>query len=281
MIRRRVVPLLAASLVLGACTTFTDHDTAARVGDEVLTQAGFDRLANAAVGQPDAERLEIPMNTARDVLNTWIVTRIVEADVAAAGRTPPEPDTDPDAEPNPFQSLIDEQAAIFDEWLALEGSTEAEFRRAYQRGPTHSEVVCTAHVLVDTAAEADEVLAELDEGRSFAEVAAERSTDTTSAVDGGNLPCATLTDFRNQYIPEYVDAALGADVGEPTEPVESAFGWHVILVRPTDDVVDDPQARALFDDTGVRFRRSARAADIRVDPRFGAFSPERGVIELG
>lgn len=277
MIRRRVVSVLAAALALSACTTFTDNDAAARVGDEVLTQAGFDRLANAAMGQPDADRLTVPIGTARDVLNTWIVTRIVEADVVAAGGTPPGPANGPDA----FQALIGEQEAVFDLWVELDGSTDDEFRAAYERGPTHSEVVCTAHVLVDTRGEADEVVAALAAGAGFADVAAERSTDTVSAADGGNLPCATINDFRNQYVPEYVEAALDASVGVPTDPVESSFGWHVILVRPYDDIADDPDARALFDDTGVRFRRSARAADIRVDPRFGAFSPERGVIELG
>lgn len=277
MIRRRVVLLIAASLGLGACGTFTDDDTAAQVDDEVLSQADFDRLANAAVGEPDAGTVEVPMGTARDVLNTWIVTRIVAADVAANGGSPAEPTDDTDA----FQALLAEQEAVFEEWLELDGASDEEFRDAYQRGPEHSEVVCTAHVLVEDRAEADEVLDDLDAGAEFADVAAERSTDEGSAADGGNLPCATIVDFQNQYIPEFVDAALDAEVGVPTEPVESSFGWHVILVRPFDDIADDPDARALFDDTGVRFRRAARSADVRVDPRFGAFDPDLGVVELG
>ena len=292
MIRRRVVLLVAASFALGACTTFTDNDAAARVEGETLSRSDFDRLANAAAGEPDAERLEIPINLARDVLNTWIVTRIVTDDVVAAGVTPataatPDDRADDRADDgaddgvDAFTALLEEQQAVFEQWLELDGATDEEFRAAYERGPEHSEVVCTAHVLVDTRAEADEVVAELEAGAAFADVALERSTDTGSAMAGGVLPCATITNFRNQYVPEYVDAALDADVGVPTEPVESAFGWHVILVRPLDEIVDDPDARALYDDQGVRFRRSARAADIRVDPRFGAFDPARGVIELG
>ncbi|MEX2626141.1 MAG: peptidylprolyl isomerase, partial [Ilumatobacteraceae bacterium] len=247
MIRRRVVPLLiAASLALGACGTFTDDDAAAQVDGEVLSHADFDRLANAAVGEPDPAddgTVEVPMGTARDVLNTWIVTQIVEADVVGAGGSPAEPVDGPDA----FQALLAEQEALFEQWLELDGASDEKFRAAYERGPEQSEVVCTAHVLVDERAEAEAVLDELDAGADFADVAAERSTDEGSAADGGNLPCATIVDFQNQYIPEYVDAALDAEVGVPTEPVESSFGWHVILVRPFDDIADDPDARALFD----------------------------------
>lgn len=296
MIRRRVVLLVAASFALGACTTFTDNDAAARVEGETLSRSDFDRLANAAAGEPDAERLEIPINLARDVLNTWIVTRIVTDDVVAAGVTPATaatPDDTPDDRADDtvddtvddgvdaFTALLEEQQAVFEQWVELDGATDEEFRDAYERGPLHSEVVCTAHVLVDTRAEADDVVAELEAGAAFADLAAERSTDPGSAVDGGALPCETITNFRNQYVPEYVEAALDADVGVPTAPVESAFGWHVILIRPYDEIADDPTARALYDDQGVRFRRSARVADIHVDPRYGAFDPARGVIELG
>lgn len=277
MIRRRVVLLLAASLGLGACTTLTDNDTAARVDDERLTQAEFDRLANAAAGQPEGERVEVPMQLVRDVLNTWIVTQIVAGDVAEAGITPA---AGPGGQ-GAFDALLAEQDAIFEQWLELDPAPDEEFRAAYEQGPQVSEVVCTAHILVPTEAEADEVVAELTAGADFATLAAERSIDPGSGAEGGVLPCGTLGSFSTQYITEYVEAALDATIGVPTEPVESMFGWHVILVRPWDQVADDPAARAAFDDVGVRFRRAARAADIQVDPRFGAFSPEFGVLELG
>lgn len=274
---RRVVLLLAASLTLGACTTFTDNDLAVRVGDDQLTQAEFDRLAAAALGQPDAERLDVPMPVVREVLNIWIVTSIISADVAAAGLTP----ADGPADDDPLRALQLQQDAVFEQWLELDPSTDDDFRAAYERGPQVSEVVCTKHVLVDTEAEADEVFADLAAGADFTTVAAERSVDPGTGPFGGVLPCTPLDGFVVQFVPEYVDASLAATVGVPTEPVESDFGWHVIVVRPWDEIADDPTARAIFDDVGTRFRRSAGAADIRVDPRYGAFDPEFGVIELG
>jgi hypothetical protein len=277
VIRRRVALLCAATVPLAACATFTDNDVAARVDDAVLDQSEFDLLANTAAGQPDADRVEVPFSTVRDVLNTWIVNRIVIGELEAAGETPePAPPAD-----DALSALLNEQEVVFTQWRELPGATDDEFRAAYQRGPEFSEVACTSHVLVPTRSEADEVVAELDAGADFAEVARERSTDTVSAEMGGSLGCMNVGEFRQQFIPEFVDAALDAEVGEPTGPVESQFGHHVILVRPFDEIQDVPEARAVFESDGVRFRRAARAADIRIDPRFGAFDPEFGVVPLG
>ena len=277
MIRRRVALLCAAAIPLGACTTFTDNDSAARVDDTVLTQSEFDLLANTAAGQPDAERVEVPFGVVQNVLNTWIVNQIVIGEIRAAGETPePAPPAD-----DALSALIAEQEAVFGQWVELPASTDDEFRDAYQRGPEFSEVACTSHVLVETRAEADEVVAELEAGAAFADVARDRSIDSGSAQAGGALGCSVVGEFRQQFIPEFVEAALDAEVGVPTDPVESQFGHHVILVLPYDDIASLPEARAVFDSDGVRFRRAARAADIRIDPRFGAFDPGFGVVPLG
>jgi hypothetical protein len=277
VIRRRVALLCAATVPLAACATLTDPDMAARVDDAVLSQSEFDLLANTAVGQPDAERVDVPFSTVQNVLNTWIVNRIVIGELEAAGETPePAPPAD-----DALSALLNEQETVFAQWVELPGPTDDEFRAAYQRGPEFSEVACTSHVLVPTRAEADEVVAELEAGAEFADVARERSVDPGSADEGGFLGCMPVGEFRQQFIPEFVDAALDAEVGEPTEPVESQFGYHVILVPPFEEIEDVPQARAVFESDGVRFRRAARAADIRIDPRYGAFDPEFGVIPLG
>ncbi|CAN5383816.1 peptidylprolyl isomerase [soil metagenome] len=277
MIRRRVALLCAATVPLAACGTLTDNDLAARVDDAVLDQSEFDLLANTAAGQPDADRVDVPFSTVQNVLNTWIVNRIVIGELEAAGETPePAPPAD-----DALSALLNEQEVVFTQWQELPGATDEEFRAAYQRGPEYSEVACTSHVLVPTRAEADEVVAQLDDGADFAEVARERSTDTVSAEVGGSLGCMNVGEFRQQFIPEFVDAALDAEIGQPTGPVESQIGYHVILVRPFDEIQDVPEARTVFESDGVRFRRAARAADIRIDPRFGAFDPEFCVVPLG
>ena len=74
-------------------------------------------------------------------------------------------------------------------------------------------------ILVETEEEAEEVLAELDGGADFAELAAERSIDPTAAETGGALevqpgqPCFTLAQAQSQLDPTFVQAAASAVPG--------------------------------------------------------------------
>ena len=65
--------------------------------------------------------------------------------------------------------------------------------------------------------------------------------------------------------------------GEPVGPVQTQFGWHVILARPYDEVasaVDTAVGQQLFDE------HMATIA-IEVDPRYGRWdSDERSVVPL-
>jgi peptidyl-prolyl cis-trans isomerase C len=88
-----------------------------------------------------------------------------------------------------------------------------------------------AHILVATAEEAAAVQARLAAGEDFAAVAAEVSTDTGSGANGGDLGWFGL----GMMVPEFEAAVVGATVGTVTEPVQSQFGFHLILVKETRD----------------------------------------------
>jgi parvulin-like peptidyl-prolyl isomerase len=61
----------------------------------------------------------------------------------------------------------------------------------------------------------------------FAVVAEEVSTDTQSAAQGGDLGWFP----RGIMTTPFEEAAFSQPVGElPAEPVQSEFGWHIILV---------------------------------------------------
>jgi peptidyl-prolyl cis-trans isomerase C len=83
--------------------------------------------------------------------------------------------------------------------------------------------VCAQHILVDTFEEAIDVAQSLDEGEDFAALAAEASRDT---APGGDLGCR----LADEYVPEFARATIEIAVGEVSEPVETQFGWHVIIV---------------------------------------------------
>lgn len=89
------------------------------------------------------------------------------------------------------------------------------------------EEVQARHILVETEEEALEVIAAIEEGGDFAELAQERSTGP-SGPRGGDLGYFSQGDM----VPAFGEAAFALEVGaHSTEPVETQFGWHVIKVE--------------------------------------------------
>jgi parvulin-like peptidyl-prolyl isomerase len=105
-------------------------------------------------------------------------------------------------------------------------------------------------------------------------VAAEVSIDG-SADTGGDLGCADPT----QYVPEFSEAMATAEVGIPTAPVESEFGFHVILLRedelPTEDqAITSLNSQAAQQATNDWFLEQAAAAEVEVNEKFGTWQTE-------
>ncbi|MBD3917583.1 peptidylprolyl isomerase [Paenibacillus sp. PR3] len=88
------------------------------------------------------------------------------------------------------------------------------------------EQVKASHILVDTKAEADAIYTQLKNGADFAQLAQEKSIDTGSGVGGGDLGYFE----RGMMVTEFEDAAFSLKVGEISSPVQSQFGYHIILV---------------------------------------------------
>lgn len=104
--------------------------------------------------------------------------------------------------------------------------TDQDLQDEYEKQLYALTNACASHILVATAEEADAVKQRLDDGEDFAGVAAEEGTDGT-AESGGDLGCSTL----DRYVPEFSQGVIDATIDEPTEPVQSQFGYHIILVR--------------------------------------------------
>ncbi len=83
------------------------------------------------------------------------------------------------------------------------------------------------HILVTSEEAAREVIAKLDEGADFAELAKESSTGPSGA-QGGDLGYFTA----DQMVPEFSEVAAKLDPGQYSkDPVQTQFGWHVIKVE--------------------------------------------------
>jgi len=104
--------------------------------------------------------------------------------------------------------------------------------------------VCASHVLVASEAEAFDVLSRLDTGEDLAAVAADVSLDIASV--GGALPCPLSP---ASFVGPFSTAVADAPVGEYTAPVETQFGWHIILVGSR----ESPQSLAELAEDPVRW----------------------------
>ena len=84
------------------------------------------------------------------------------------------------------------------------------------------------HILVETEAEAKEIIAEINKGKSFGELAKAKSTDVGSAKQNGDLGWVT----KQTLVPAFGNAMEKLAKGEYTKtPVKSRFGWHIIKVE--------------------------------------------------
>jgi len=87
-------------------------------------------------------------------------------------------------------------------------------------------------------AQIEEVRARIEAGESFEDVAIEVSEDPGSGANGGSLGWFG----RGQMVPEFEEAAFSLDVGELSQPVQTDFGYHLILVDEIN--TDDDQVNA-------------------------------------
>lgn len=293
--RRFGFALLAGAVLLSSCATFTERDLAARVDGTELRQNDLDRLIiDATPGAEPGQRVRVDMSTAHNMINSWLLTEILRGELTAAGIEITTADREAAIAElrittptfvlggQALQDLQVEQTAVINRWSIglADALSPAEVAAAYSEGPEASMVICVSHILTITAEQTAAAQAALAAGRDFAEVAAEFSLDQATIVNGGALPCTNTAQFERSYVTEFVEASLGATMNVVTEPVATAFGFHLIRLDPYSEL-RAPEIDAIYLSEGMRFQRAARAASVYVDPRYGRFDPMAGVIALG
>lgn len=82
-----------------------------------------------------------------------------------------------------------------------------------------------SHILVKTQDEANEIKFDLKSGKSFEDIAKEKSL-CPSKKKGGNLGWFK----RNQMVKEFEDACFNANKGDIIGPVKTQFGFHIIRI---------------------------------------------------
>jgi peptidyl-prolyl cis-trans isomerase C len=121
--------------------------------------------------------------------------------------------------------------ALVADYVKKNPVSEADIKAEYDKfvAQTGNKEYHVRHILVETAAEADAVIAKLKGGAKFEDLA-KTSKDTGSAANGGDLDWATPSSFPKVFS----DAFVNLQKGQVTEKaVQTPNGFHVIKV---DDV---------------------------------------------
>ena len=251
----------------------------------------------------------------RHVLESSNARRLVRVAIAAeaqfASQLAPAPAADPAADPTAppttadpaagqavfdsfseefqdFEITFNARAAALSEALTAETQenaavTDEAVQAYYEANQDQFTQNCASHILVEDEATANDLKAQLDAGADFATLAEENSTDTGSATQGGDLGCQA----PGTFVPEFEAAIDDATIGEVTEPVQTEFGYHLILVsskgvQSLEEVQDQirSQLETPADDPLNAFLADALGnAEVEVNRRYGSWNEETLTVD--
>jgi peptidyl-prolyl cis-trans isomerase C len=108
--------------------------------------------------------------------------------------------------------------------------TDADVHKEYERvkaerGGEVGKQYKARHILVKEEADAKQIIADLDAGGDFAAIAKEKSQDTGTKDEGGELDWSEA----EAYVQPFGEALKALKKGERTkEPVKTNYGYHII-----------------------------------------------------
>ncbi|EKE44620.1 PpiC-type peptidyl-prolyl cis-trans isomerase [Oceaniovalibus guishaninsula JLT2003] len=217
---RRTGAVCALSLTLAAPLAAQDAGTVvATVGDKDITLGHMIALRQ---GLP-AQYQQLDDRTLFDGLLEQLVqqTALAEQVTDPSSRTQLELD-------NQTRALL---AAELLRQTAADAVTDEAIQAAYDAAFSGADPVTeynAAHILVETEDEAKEIVAQLNDGADFAELAREKSTGP-SGPSGGDLGWFG----PGQMVGEFDEAVQNMEPGSVSDPVQTQFGWHVIRLNET------------------------------------------------
>ncbi|MEQ8831016.1 MAG: peptidylprolyl isomerase [Alphaproteobacteria bacterium] len=136
--------------------------------------------------------------------------------------------------------------------------SDAEVQKAYDDWVAQQpggEEIKTRHILVETEEEARDIIQKVTDGTPFADLAKEVSMDSGSAAKGGDLGWLA----RGETVEPFENAAFALQPNTFTgDPVQSQFGWHVILVDERREITPPS-----YEELAPRFRQQLAEQHVR------------------
>jgi len=205
---------------------FAEDKSAALVNGVSIPQARIDLRIKAAAAQGQADSPELRKAIREDMINVEVM-----AQEAAKLGLDKNADVVQQVELARQSVLV---GAFVQDYAKNHPISEDQLKQEYDKLKTKlgNKEYSARHILVETEAEARDIIAQLGKKAKFEKLAA-KSKDAGSAAQGGSLGWAVPGNF----VPEFANALLNLKKGEYTkEPVQSQFGWHVIKLDDTRDL---------------------------------------------
>ena len=194
----------------------------ATIDNQPIYLSVFNRYSTGRLQKP-AEDLS---DTERDALIDELIGFYLMANVAETDGVTQEQDVAIDMELQRLQMLSRQMAPRH---LDQNPPTETELQLIYQQNieQLSGRQYKARHVLLETEDDAIEVITELQAGGDFKELAIEKSTGP-SGPSGGDLGWFTATTM----VPPFANAVTTMEIWTfSATPVQTRFGWHVILLE--------------------------------------------------
>ena len=227
--------LMAIALVLSGCAQEQPvaeepnpfgEETVATVDGEPVYASLFNRYSNVRLQKPAQDLSDDERNALMEEL---IQFHLMAGAAEAAGVTR-EQDVAIDLELQRLQMLSRLMATRH---LQDNPPNETELQIAYEQNIERlsGTQYRARHILLDTEDEAAEVIAELQGGADFEALAIARSTGP-SGPNGGDLGWFSA----DTMVPPFAAAVTAMQTGTFSEtPVQTRFGWHVILLEDVNE----------------------------------------------
>ena len=159
----------------------------------------------------------------------------------------------------------------------------------YEENTDEFAEICLSHALVgvqsgrtpaEAESEAQDLYERIQDGEDFEDIATNDSDDATAAADAGSLGCGSRLTL--QFDPVFEEAAFSLERGKVSEPVQTQFGSHLILVTkrtiPDFDEVEDQVSTVMQSARDTRINRYLVdvicGTDVDVNPRYGRWERE-------
>jgi len=225
-------------LLLAIAATATpapsNAQTVAIVNGTELTQEDLLRLFQGLRPEVQANGLQ--------VLYPYLLEELIAREVLVARARAEGFDQTPEmiAQLQAFEQEMIYNAYVVDQAEAAvsDADIEAAYNELAAQLPDDEEID-VSHILVSTREEAESIIERVTAGELFADLARELSIDSGSGANGGALGWSQ----RGLFVPEFEEAAFALEPNTFTSvPVQSDFGWHVILVAAKRQIEPPPLA---------------------------------------